>query len=73
MSKENSKAEELKKELFYDPKHAAELISDAEIKKADKFCEDYKAFLNASKTEREAVKTIIKRAESLGYVPFSTG
>jgi len=70
MSKENSKAEELKKELFYDPKHAAELISDAEIKKADKFCEDYKAFLNASKTEREAVKTIVKRAESLGYVPF---
>ncbi len=70
MSKENSKAEELKKELFYEPKHAAEIISAAEVKKADKFCEDYKAFLNASKTEREAVKYIVAKAEKLGYVPF---
>lgn len=69
MSK-NSKAEELKKELFYNPKHAAEIISAAEVKKADKFCEGYKEFLNASKTEREAVKTLIAKAESLGYVPF---
>ncbi len=69
MSK-NSKAEELKNELFYNPKHAAEVIADAEVKKADKFCEGYKDFLNASKTEREAVKTIVAKAESLGYVPF---
>ena len=70
MSKENSKAEELRKELFYEPKHAAEIISAAEVKKADKFCEDYKAFLNASKTEREAVKYIVAKAQKLGYVPF---
>ena len=69
MSKEKN-AEELKKELFYDPKHAAEIISAAELKKADKFCEDYKVFLDESKTEREAVKSIIARAQSLGYVPF---
>jgi aspartyl aminopeptidase len=69
MSK-NSKAEELKKELFYNPKHAAEIISAAEVKKADKFCEGYKDFLNASKTEREAVKTLVAKAESLGYKPF---
>ena len=69
MSK-NSKAEELKKELFYNPKHAAEVISAAEVKKADKFCEGYKDFLNASKTEREAVKTLVAKAESLGYKPF---
>lgn len=70
MSKENSKTTELKKELFYEPKHAADIVSAAEVKKADKFCEGYKEFLNASKTEREAVKFIVARAEKEGFVPF---
>ena len=36
-----SKAEELKKELFYQPKHAAGVMSKAEIKQADEFAVDY--------------------------------
>ena len=42
--------EELKKDLFYKPKHAAELVSDEEIAKADEFCEGYKDFLAKGKT-----------------------
>ena len=37
---------------------------------AVKFCEGYKEFMNASKTERECVKTIIGIARNKGYSAF---
>ncbi len=40
---------------------------------AQELCEDYKAFLDAAKTEREAVIETIKRAEAQGFVPFERG
>ena len=64
------KADDLKKELFYNSSNAAEVLKDAEIKKADKFCEDYKKFLDSSKTEREAVKSVIAIAEKNGYKKY---
>lgn len=42
------------------------------MKKADAFCEDYKVFLDHSKTEREAVKSAILRAEKEGFVAFDS-
>jgi len=36
----------------------------SEKKKMDAYCEDYKVFLNASKTEREAVTETVRRAEA---------
>lgn len=38
------------------------------VEKADKFCEDYKKFMNSAKTERECVKYIISHAKK--YVEF---
>lgn len=38
------------------------------VEKADKFCEDYKKFMNSAKTERECVKYIISHAKN--YVEF---
>ena len=70
MSKEKSKGQQLKEQLFYDPKHAAETISDEEIKQADSFCEEYKNFLDKAKTEREAVKYVEAKAVKNGFVPF---
>lgn len=70
MSKEKSKGQALKEELFYAPQHATEVISDAEVKKADKFCEEYKNFLDKSKTEREAVKYVEAKAIKNGFKPF---
>ena len=53
MNQEKSKAEQLQDELFFKPKHAMRGdLTDAEIERADQFCEDYKAFLNASRTRR---------------------
>ncbi len=65
-----SKAEELKKELAYAPKHAGLTVSAAEQKKAFAFAEDYKQFLDEARTERLAVKAAVARAEACGFKPF---
>ena len=70
MSKEKSKGQQLKEQLFYEPKHAAETASDEEIKQADSFCEEYKNFLDKAKTEREAVKYVEAKAIKNGFVAF---
>lgn len=70
MSKEKSRAEELKEKLFYNPKHASEIISQEETDKADEFCEEYKNFLNKAKTEREAVVYVLEKAKKNGFVEF---
>ena len=62
--------EELKKELCYKPKHAAAVISDEDIKKADEFCEGYKTFLNGAKTEREATEIVKEEAKKRGFSEF---
>lgn len=70
MAKEKTQAEELKEKLFYQPKSAALIISQEEIKKADEFCEEYKSFLNKAKTEREAVEYVEEKAVKNGFVKF---
>ena len=66
-------AEELKEKLFYSPKHANYVCSADEIKKADKFCEEYIAFLNACRTEREAAAWTVGEAKKNGYKEFKAG
>ncbi len=63
-------AKELKEKLFSEKKNGILKTNEETLKKADDFCEDYKAFLDAAKTEREAVHTAIKLAEKKGFVPF---
>lgn len=57
-----------KSEFAYEYKHIAKLANIKE--EANKFCEKYKNFLNASKTERECVKTLKSLAEYSGYKEF---
>lgn len=61
---------ELKEKLLADKKNAVLRMSEEELKKCDKFCEGYKAFLDIAKTEREASAEIVKRrrADSLSSV-----
>ena len=40
---------------------------EEDLEKLNNICEDYKRFLTVSKTEREATKEIIRRAEDKGY------
>ena len=61
---------EMKKELFYEPKHAMETVDNAVVKAADDFCEGYKKYLDEAKIERESVEFFVKEAEKLGYTEF---
>ena len=62
---------ELKEKLLADKKNAVLRMSEEELKKCDKFCEGYKAFLDIAKTEREASAEIVKMAKARGFVEFS--
>lgn len=59
--------EQLEKELIYRRKNGYRTMSESRIKTAFEFCEEYKSFLDASKTEREAVKTAVAMAEKEGF------
>lgn len=67
---EKSEIKELKEQLFTRTDKGIASMKGSEIKKADKYCEDYKKFIDHSKTEREAVKTAVKLAEKAGFVSF---
>ena len=62
---------ELKEKLLADKKNAVLRMSEEELKKCDKFCEGYKAFLDIAKTEREASAESVKMAKARGFVEFS--
>ncbi len=68
---EKTAAELLQEQLLMHPENAGILLSDEELKKASDFCEGYKQFLDAAKTEREAVDVVVEMAEKAGYVPFN--
>ena len=63
-------AKELKEKLFLNRKNGCLTADEAVLKAADAFCEDYKTFLNAAKTEREAVDASIKLATAAGFTEF---
>lgn len=70
---EKSTAKELKEKLFTKKKNGLAGCDKETVDAAYLFCEDYKKFLDAAKTEREAVQELIKRAEKEGFVPFEDG
>ena len=59
--------------LFYEQKNGYDLIDAEETKLVYAYCEGYKRFMDAARTEREAVKTGIELAEEEGFVPFVPG
>lgn len=67
---EKTKGQLLAEELGYNPKNNLLEMSDAEIAEAFAFCEDYKKYLDACKTERESVDTAIQMLEGEGFRPF---
>lgn len=68
MSKK-TKAQELQEQLTWTFPHIGK-DSPEQIEKASKYCEGYKTFLNAGKTERECVKAAVKMLKKAGYRPF---
>ena len=70
MSEKKSKRRE---SLFYTQKNGYDLIDEKELELSNAYAEEYKDYLNKSKTERTAVKTGIELAEKNGFVPYVRG
>ena len=70
MTEEKSTVEMKKEALFYKRQNAAKALSAEAQAAADAFCEGYKAFLDAGKTEREAAAFLVSRAKERGFSEF---
>jgi len=67
---DNKKFKEIKEKLLFERKHTAKLWGEKDIAEAFAFCEEYKAFLDKSKTEREASAEAVRIAEKAGFKAF---
>ena len=63
----------LRENLFYEQKNGYDLISVEERLELEGYCENYKRYLSAARTEREAVREGIALAEAHGFVPYQPG
>ena len=68
-----SDIKKLKEKLFLNRKNGRISTDDETLKLADNYANGYKKFLDAAKTEREAVKTAIQMAQQKGFEPFEIG
>ena len=64
---------DLKEKLFYQKKNGLLKVDESTLDSMQKYCEGYKAYLDAAKTEREAVATAIALAEKNGFIKFEIG
>jgi len=60
-------------ELFYTKRSIYDIIGEEEINAGHIYCEEYKRYLDAAKTEREAVTSAIDLASKNGFNPLERG
>ncbi len=70
---DKTKGQLLKEELFYKKKNAFEVRNSEELAAAKKYAVDYAAWLDHSKTEREAVVASVALLEAAGYRAYNVG
>ena len=70
---EKSKGQKLQEKLTYKKKNYYEVASKEEKKEIFAFAEDYKAFLDAAKTEREACAVSVALAKKQGFSEYHFG
>jgi len=66
-------AENMRDELLFEPKNGYEGMEVRERLACEAYCEDYKAFIETARTERECVKEAIRQAEEAGFAAFPMG
>ena len=71
--KEQTPAQKLREELFFAPKNGYDRLAAGEGEKIQTYCEGYKTFLDAGKTERECVDYAIVKAQAAGFRPLVRG
>ena len=58
---------ELRKKLLFEKKNGNDLLTDAERQEMEAYCAQYRAFLDAGKTERECIAAALYLAETHGF------
>jgi len=71
--KELTVAQQLRKALTYQKKNGYDRLLPGELEAIDIYCDGYKQYLDAGKTERECVDRTIALAEAAGFRPFTRG
>ncbi len=66
-------AKQPRAQLKHQPTNGYDRITPEDEARMRSYCDGYKSFLNAAKTEREAVDEVIRLAEAKGFVPFTRG
>ena len=70
---EKSEFKQLKEQLLTRRKNGYDRTPETEREAMEAYCADYKAFLDAGKTERLCAAEVIRLAESAGYRPYERG
>ena len=70
---EKNELDALREKLLYKQKQGYDIIDVDERIKLEEYATAYKAYLNAARTEREAVKMSIEMAEAKGFVEYADG
>ena len=68
-----SKEQDWRESLFYEQKNGYDLIDAEETKLVYAYAEGYKRFMDAARTEREAVRVSIQLAEEAGFQAYEPG
>ena len=71
--KEKTLGEQRREALFARKKNGWDRVNEETEEKIFSYCEDYKRFLDAGKTERRVVETAVALAEERGFRPFTRG
>ena len=59
--------DEIKNELFYQPKNGYDTVGTDELVAMEEYCRGYMRYLNDARTEREAVREAVALAEKAGF------
>ena len=72
-NKEKTASELLREKLIMKSNNGFKTLTDDNLAVIDAYCEGYKAYLDAAKTEREAVTAAVVLAEKKGFIPYVKG
>ena len=70
---EDKKMKELREKLLCEKKNGYDRFDIAREGAMESYCVDYKAFLDAGKTERECASELVRLAEKAGFQAYSRG
>jgi aspartyl aminopeptidase len=71
--KVKSPAGQRREQLFDNKRNGYDRLSEADETAMKNYCENYKKFLDAAKTEREAVDEVIRQAQAQGFTAYARG